>query len=82
MSTRRQLGYFQNLGIALTRTLAALIGADYRTSFSSQAYSWEKRRKIRGYLLRPLIDLLFFFEPDHCKSSYTQQIKVNKYDAS
>lgn len=76
MSTRRQLNYFHNLGIALTRTLAALIGVDYRVSFSAQCWAWEASGKLRGKLLRPTVDVLFFWDANHCRESYYREISA------
>ena len=70
MPTRRQLGYFHNLGIALTRALAAFIGVDYRISFSAQCWHWEQRDKWRGIVLRPVVDAVFFWDSDHCRKAF------------
>ena len=70
MPTRRQLSYIHNLGIALTRALAAFIGVDYRISFSAQCWHWDRNNKWRGIILRPIIDEIFFWDPQHCRRSY------------
>ncbi|MDV7392992.1 hypothetical protein RZS08_16595, partial [Arthrospira platensis SPKY1] len=70
MTTRRQLGYFHNLGIALTRAFSAFIGVDYRISFSAQCWHWEQRGKWRGIVLRPVVDFIFFWDFDHCRRAF------------
>lgn len=41
---------------------------------SSAAWRMERDGKICG-VFRPLIDALFFFDPQHCKSSYESEMK-------
>ena len=40
---------------------------------SSAAWSLEQGGKWQGRLLRPLIDLIFFFDPNHCAVSYLNE---------
>lgn len=46
---------------------------------SSAAWSLEQDGKWQGKLMRPLIDALFFFDPDHCAVSYLNEHKVQYF---
>lgn len=39
-------------------------------TLSAAAWRWESTGKRRGRILRPLIDALFFFDPQHCAGSF------------
>lgn len=41
---------------------------------SSAAYRLEQQRHWAGRLFRPLIDTLFFFEPEHCRKAYESEV--------
>lgn len=43
-------------------------------TMSAAAWRWEKNGILRGRILRPLIDRLFWFDTDHCKTSYESEI--------
>ena len=42
-------------------------------TMSSAAWSLEQDGKWQGRIMRPLIDALFFFDPDHCAVSYLNE---------
>ena len=44
-------------------------------TLSAAAWRWEQAGKLRGRVLRPLIDLLFLpFERDHCRNSFESEV--------
>jgi hypothetical protein len=46
---------------------------------SSAAWRLEQKGKIQGKIFRPLIDWLFWFDPDHCKTSYESEVNRNHF---
>ena len=61
--------YWLNLLIAIDQLFNALTGGSCDETFSSRAY----RRSLTSAhwkVLRNTIDLIFFFDPDHCYTSY------------
>lgn len=39
-------------------------------TFSSAAWRGERDGRIAGQFFRPIIDVLFWFDPEHCKNAY------------
>ena len=62
--------YLVNNAIALDQIFNALLGGAPDETLSSRAYRTEQQGKIFGRFFRPLIDLIFFFDPLHCYESY------------
>ena len=45
-------------------------------TLSAAAWRWEQAGKLRGRVLRPLIDALFLpFERDHCQMAYLSELR-------
>ena len=44
-------------------------------TISAAAWRMESQGKRAGIWLRPLIDTLFWFDPDHCKSAYNSELR-------
>jgi hypothetical protein len=44
-------------------------------TLSAAAWRWELTGRWQGRLLRPLIDLLFFFDPEHCRKSFESEVQ-------
>lgn len=66
-----------NLGIAVDQFLFVVItlgSANPDETISAAAYRLEKQNKRIGALLRPFIDFLFWFDEQHCKTSYENEI--------
>ena len=66
-----------NLLIALDQFLFVLVTAGLASpdeTLSAAAWRWEKAGKIRGKILRPIIDALFFFDKYHCRRSYEAEL--------
>jgi hypothetical protein len=63
--------------IALDQLIYVLItlgkGSPYET-LSAAAWRLEKENHRSGKIFRPIVDLLFWFDPEHCKTSYEAQV--------
>lgn len=77
-----------NLLIALDQFLFCLVTLGHsRPDETASAWAWraEQAGKWQGRFVRPLIDLLFFFDPAHCWASFESERKgsqlPNQYQA-
>ena len=70
----------KNIMVALDCLLfcAVCLGNTQRGETASEA-AWKLERdgKFFGFM-RPVIDYLFFFDPDHCRTSYEQALELAK----
>lgn len=67
-----------NLGIALDQFLFCLFTLGHAApdeTLSAAAWRWETQGKWQGKILRPLIDALFWFDPNHCAQSFLSERK-------
>ena len=67
-----------NLMISIDQTLFCIITlghSDPDETFSAGAYRTEMKGKLLGKFFRPIIDALFWFDPDHCLQSYLKERK-------
>ena len=62
--------YLINNAIAVDQIFNTVLGGSPDETLSSRAYRTEQQNKIFGKIFRPVIDLLFFFDPLHCYESY------------
>lgn len=44
-------------------------------TLSAAAWRWERSGKLVGRVLRPLVDTLFWFDPDHCRMAYQSELR-------
>jgi hypothetical protein len=58
--------------IALDNLVAAVIWGYPGLTISAQMYRWELQGK-RSWP-RKLVDLIFWFDPDHCRKSYENEV--------
>lgn len=74
------LGWYlmQNL-IALDQVGNTLLGGWADETLSSRAYRAEVDGKIFGKIFRPLIDLLFFFDKNHCRNAYLTEFRRGNF---
>lgn len=63
--------YSKKVLIAIDQLLNAFIGGWPDETLSSRAYRWEKDGK-RSWT-RKLIDVMFFWEEEHCYASYISE---------
>jgi len=64
--------YLKNLMVATSCWFNALLAGWPDERFSSRAYRWHVNGKCSWPMY--LIDAIFFFDPDHCKSSYEGEL--------
>ena len=48
-------------------------------TMSAAAWRLEQEGKLSGRVFRPLIDALFWFDPQHCKTSFESEVARAKY---
>ena len=63
--------YIKNVLIAIDQLFNAAIGGYCDETLSSRAWRWEQDG-VRAWPRR-LIDLIFFWEPNHCRESYRSE---------
>lgn len=66
-----------NILIALDQMLYVLVTLGHGSpdeTLSAAAWRWEQAGKWQGKLLRPTIDKIFWFDRNHCWSSYQSEI--------
>jgi hypothetical protein len=61
--------------ISIDQLLNTLLGGFADETLSSRAYRAERDGKLFGKVFRPIIDLVFLFEPLHCYNSYISEVK-------
>lgn len=71
--------YFLNLGIAIDQLGNALTGGSPDETLSSRAFRTDKAGKRFGKFFRPLIDALFFFQPNHCQEAYMAEVRRKQF---
>lgn len=74
--------YALHLLIALDQLLNALLGGAADETMSARAWRAEAQGKVLGRVFRPLIDGLFWFDPDHCRKAYIaefQKLQLPRY---
>ena len=65
--------YALNLLIAVDQLVNAILRGDPDETLSSRAHRMrEKGQRVWGWTARA-IDLLFFFEPEHCRTSWERE---------
>lgn len=67
--------YLLNNAISVDQLLNTILGGAPDETLSSRAYRADMDGKILGKLLRPTIDLLFFWQAHHCHESYLSEIR-------
>lgn len=59
--------------VALDVLIMAVMNGKRNETMSAAAWSLEKDGKWQGYLFRPMIDALFWLEPNHCAISWCNE---------
>jgi len=67
---RKLLFWLQQVLISIDQFANALLGGWADETLSSCAYRMERAGRPWGRITRPLIDALFFFQPDHCRIAF------------
>lgn len=69
------MDYLQNIGVASSHLLNAFIGSHKRMTLSGRAYLYYKEGEILGRLFVNIINKIFFWDEDHCKRSWENDVK-------
>lgn len=66
--------YVKNIALALDQLFNAILRGSPDETLSSRAYRADISGKVFGKIFRPLIDIIFFFDPQHCYTSYLSEV--------
>jgi hypothetical protein len=67
--------YLLHLLIAIDQLANALLGGAPDETLSARAYRAEQQGKLLGRVFRPLIDAIFWLDPDHCRNAYNAEFR-------
>ncbi len=67
---RKILFWLQQVLISVDQLANALLGGWADETLSSCAYRMERAGRPWGRITRPLIDAIFFFQPNHCRNAF------------
>lgn len=63
----------KQVALAVDQLLNTLLGGMADETLSARAWRLRNKSK-RGYYVRIVIDVIFFLDKDHCKSSYESEL--------
>ena len=73
------MNYFLRLLLAIDQLLNVLLcNGEPDETMSSAAYRMERDGRFFGFM-RPVIDTLFWFQPQHCKKAYESELLRLQY---
>lgn len=73
------MNYFLRLALAIDQLLNVLIcNGEPDETMSSVAWRMERDGRLWGFM-RPVIDTLFWFQPNHCRCSYEAELLRQQY---
>lgn len=75
---------FLNLAISLDQFLFCILTLGYSSpdeTFSAACWRWEVEGKPLGFM-RKVVDTLFWFDKEHCKSSYLSEFYKKQLPSS
>ena len=73
------MSYFLRLALAIDQLLNVLLcNGEPDETMSSAAWRMERDGRFWGFL-RPVIDTLFWFQPEHCRLSYEAELLRQQY---
>ena len=67
ITKKKVFKYIQRVAIALSILLNVILGGPSNQTFSARNHGWKKAEK---YNIVWLIDILVFWDPDHCMMSW------------
>lgn len=74
------MNYFLRLALAIDQLLNVLIcNGEPDETMSSAAYRMERDGRFWGFM-RPVIDVLFWFQKDHCRKAYESELLRLQYN--
>ena len=65
--------YFWQLLIAVDQLFNAIFGGWADETMSSRLYRLDTDGRFWGILLRPVVDFIFYFEPNHCYQAFLSE---------
>ena len=75
------MSYFLRVLLAIDQLLnVAICNGEPDETMSSAAYRMERDGRFWGFM-RPVIDTLFWFQPQHCKMAYESELLRLQYTA-
>lgn len=73
------MSYFLRLALAIDQLLnVAICNGEPDETMSSAVYRMERDGRFWGFM-RPVIDRLFWFQPNHCKKAYESELLRLQY---
>lgn len=73
------MSYFLRLALAFDQLLNVLLcNGEPDETMSSAAYRMERDGRFWGFM-RPVIDRLFWWDPNHCYESYRSELSRSQY---
>ena len=73
------LTYLKYILIALDQLLNTVLLGFPDETLSSRAYRTEQEGYRLGGIIRPIIDTLLFFDPEHCRTSYETEMTRKQF---
>jgi hypothetical protein len=67
--------YILQFLIAIDQVFNTILFGYADETLSARAWRAEQKGKIFGRIFRPIIDLIMFFQKDHCKLAHEAEIK-------
>lgn len=71
--------WIKNNWIAIDQLLNTILNGMPDETLSARAWRLEQQNKIFGKIFRPLIDILFFFDRDHCYQSFLSELDRKQF---
>jgi len=68
MVMKKFIEYIERVSVAISVLLNVILGGSSNQTFSARNYEWKRAGKPH---IVPIIDLIFWFDPDHCLQSWT-----------
>lgn len=67
------MNYFINILIAIDQLGTTLVGGYPDETLSSYAYRLQQQKKLGGLIFVPIINFIFFWQPNHCRIAYNYE---------
>lgn len=67
-----------NIGVSLDQTIFCLLTLGKSMpdeTASAAAYRTEQKGRLLGKIFRPIIDVLFFWQHEHCKTAFESELQ-------
>jgi hypothetical protein len=74
--------YLLHVLIAIDQLANALLGGAADETLSARAWRAEAQGKVLGRVFRPMIDAIFFFDPQHCRKAWLAEVHKQQLPGS